>query len=470
MSRVINFTLLNKSELEYEVKIRLETPALDLVSLKKQILLLLKTFPNEDVVVSTLPLEEDVNQIELTLQYVEERLDSLQRKFTSVTSKKVRTYINHLFFRFERLEQDNCPPSLSDKIDTLRTTFEECESKYHSLTGEVEQNIFLDAVAQIPAASVPVPQSSVLLHDQTPVVTASTIQPQIVQVATNTNIINDIKKLTFSGDSCPKSFLQKLEEFRISRSITHERLLDNAFEIFTGKALHWLRFQKNRDVNLSWAKLSELLIQDFSSFDYDFKLLSAINSRTQGEDETIIIYVSIMYEMFSRLNQKLSEPEQLQILLRNIRPCYSVFVALCDITSIDSLLLSCQKYERILDRDRNFKEPQNSDNSQLFGDFHYKNIPQSNNKQFNYGQTLNNNSKFSQSNYQTKNNFRVNAITARKFNAHEFCVRCRVNGHSLSTCTQPKFLICFGCGHKGVKQPDCPDCKKNCPSTSTTKN
>lgn len=51
----------------------------------------------------------------------------------------------------------------------------------------------------------------------------------------------DVSKFKFDGKTCVRSFIQKLEEFRMSKNIPSDILMILAFEIFTGDALHWFR-------------------------------------------------------------------------------------------------------------------------------------------------------------------------------------------------------------------------------------
>lgn len=60
----------------------------------------------------------------------------------------------------------------------------------------------------------------------------------------------------------------------------------------------------------------------------------------------------------------------------------------------------------------------------------------------------------------------VHAIDAPQ-NKQHFCPRCRVNTHNLRQCQADKRqILCFVCGSKNVKTPDCPSCSKNKQSTS----
>lgn len=476
MARPINFDLLNKSELEYEVKIRLEEPSENVIKLKKQLRSL--TVPSEDICDSPIPIEDDLFQIDVTLSYLENKVTQIESGDLKYL-RKVETYLNHLYYRLERIDID-LQPSLRDTFDTLK-------AKHHTFEQKVETATFQPAepndlpppstnpLLQIlpppstnPLQTLSLPSSSPPLQIPSAVQTfIPTVTPPSynqVQVMVPDRSLNELKKFAYNGKTCPKSFIQKIEEFCMCRSIQKDRLVDQAFEIFTEDALHWFRFQRMKNPSLTWKELCNLLIKDFDNFDADYKLLSAIRNRTQGQNETIIVYVSIMYGMFSRLTKKLTEEEQLEIFLRNIRPCYSVFVALKDVTSVDSLITTCQNYEKFLDRDRNFKEP-NSDINPSIAEFNYKPAitakPSTNSNSNpirppNYNQPRN-----------YSNHYASNAVALYPPQQNNFCVRCRTYGHSLPKCTQPRFLICFKCGLKGFKTSDCPKCN---PSTSNTKN
>ncbi|KAF2891759.1 hypothetical protein ILUMI_14414 [Ignelater luminosus] len=80
-------------------------------------------------------------------------------------------------------------------------------------------------------------------------------------------------------------------------------------------------------------------------FDYDERLLDEIKRRTQGSDESMRIFISVMRTMFSRMTEKLSAEKQLKIILRNILSFYQTHLGLPEIYSIDELLLYGRKIE-----------------------------------------------------------------------------------------------------------------------------
>lgn len=159
--------------------------------------------------------------------------------------------------------------------------------------------------------------------------------PTSIVVTCERSLTSDIPKLKFNGNTCVHAFIQKIEEFVCSRGISFEKIISLAYEIFDGDALHWFRYNKDR-VN-SWSELRTLLKQDFSSSDYDYKFTEEIKARTQGEQENITIYLSIMHGMFCRLNKPISEEAQLEILLHNIRPCYANTLAAAPASSIKTI-------------------------------------------------------------------------------------------------------------------------------------
>lgn len=374
MARPIKYLYLNKSELQYEVTIRAEKPTDNVSSLREQITKLSHISP-ERITSSPIPLNDDLAQIGDTLGYIEEKIISIESTGDRSNLKKIETFINHVYYRLERLK---VLPLLIEECSNVRSRFYILEKRFETLTlDSVTEDILVDihepSITQTPAhqalqisQDLPTPHVASISHDipsNSQTIPISEAYPLFKDLSASHNLAKELKTFSFNGKTCPRSFLQKLEEFRISRNISEEKLCRHAFEIFVGDALHWFRFQYNRNSTLTWRDIHNLLIKDFGTHDYDYKLLEAIRNRTQGASETIIVYVSIMFGMFSRLSKKLNESEQLEILLHNVRPCYSVFIALKDVKTIDSLISTCQTYEHFSERDRDFHEPNREEKS-----------------------------------------------------------------------------------------------------------
>ncbi|KAJ8964964.1 hypothetical protein NQ317_017107 [Molorchus minor] len=139
------------------------------------------------------------------------------------------------------------------------------------------------------------------------------------------------------------AFLQRVEELRVARHVSRDELFDTAVDLFKGKALIWYRAVR-KEVN-HWDDLVKLLREEFQPCDYNEKLFEEIKRRTQGSDESIGIYLSIMSAMFSRLTCPVGEDVQLKIIMRNISPFYQTQLGLVDITSITQLRTLGRKLE-----------------------------------------------------------------------------------------------------------------------------
>lgn len=105
-------------------------------------------------------------------------------------------------------------------------------------------------------------------------------------------------------------------------------MLNTSYDIFTGNDLHWFRY-----INMisSWDELVLKIKSYFDSDDYEYKLISEIRERTQGESENIMVYLSIINGLFSRLNKLPSEKEKFDNISHNIKPCYAEVLAISNV-------------------------------------------------------------------------------------------------------------------------------------------
>lgn len=288
--------------------------------------------------------------------------------------------------------------------------------------------------------------------------------PPVVSVQCEHTQTGELTKLKYDGTGCVRAFVQRTNEYRTVRNLPPNKLLMYATEIFSGNALHWYR--SVRDTVDSWDELTKQLVEDFSPFDYDYRLMSEIRNRTQGESENIVIYLAVMSELFLRLSKPISEQEKLDILLHNIRPCYAAVLASCvtGIESIATLRKLCMNYEKIQCFSSQFHEPPRPSSTTLAPDLAYarsepKPYYQKNNYYFNKSYP----NQASTSNYKPNNNVRVSAVEAKPTSTNKpiFCPRCRNNEHTLRQCKQDRYPVCFKCGLKDVIYPNCPKCQTN---------
>ncbi|KOB67497.1 Gag polyprotein [Operophtera brumata] len=447
MAYSVKFLSLQKSELEYEVHIRGTVPGLTVQDLRKQITKLGPLFPSEDILTSPFEVAEDLSGVVGVLEKVNASLDSAALDKNTVL--RARNLLNHLYHRLNRIAGEDG-----------KEHYEQCVNLYKKAT------VKLDSVSESALDPLATTSSDLLT---TPV---NSILPVSVTVTCDGNSENKFSKLKYDGKNCVRAFIQRVDEFSLAKNISREKLLKNATEIFTGDAIHWYR--SIGDSVSTWDELAVLLRRDFGQSDYDYRLLSQIRSRTQGETENIVIYLSIMSGLFLRLSKTLSEEDKLEILLHNIRPCYaSTLSSVSEIKTVEELRTLCRNYEGIQSRLSQFREPPRPTSDTLAPEFAYSgpanNKQNSNfNRYHNYNRHNNNNIDSNKS-YPSKQNTSTNGNAQNSVHAMDssnqrprYCPRCRTDTHNLRQCTANKEeLVCYVCGRKGVKTPDCPDCVVN---------
>ncbi|KAH9631322.1 hypothetical protein HF086_012573 [Spodoptera exigua] len=157
------------------------------------------------------------------------------------------------------------------------------------------------------------------------------------------------------------AFLERIEELKEARNAADEDLFRYAIDFFEGEALIW--FRANKGSVSSWSQLVELLLDTFQQPYYQEELLEEIKRRTQSKQESVLIYIAIMQNMFNRLPNPIPETQKLMILRRNLQPyfqkaiCRDTFDTVSELTSVLRIVertkLSCDK----------FKEPSTGEHS-----------------------------------------------------------------------------------------------------------
>lgn len=438
MSFPIKYLLLQRSELEYEVALRGgDIEDVTVVELRKQINKLSEKIPADEILESHLDPNDDLKEAMVSLNRAKAILDKLKIKPDKNLYNKAESLLHHLYYRLLRIE----------KSEADADAYSELDSKLNSQL-----------------------QEFYVLKRQTNQKTNTSNEPltEALTVSCEKKIISDVlSKLKYSGKTCVRSFIQRVDDIIRSRNVPKEQVLQFAFEIFTDDALHWFRYISHQVY--TWDDVVELLKRDFSKSDYDYRLMSEIRQRTQGERENITIYISIMHGMFSRLDKQPTEAEKLEILMHNIRPCYaSTIAASTKIANIDTLANLCKSYEDIQSRMSQFHEPPRVTSETLAPEFAY-NKPSTSS----YTNKPNYNKNDYSKNYNTNYNYRMNGEQAKATNVNSlsvnngrnskgiYCPRCRNSSHSLGQCVKPRYPICFKCGKNGVTYPNCPLCNPN---------
>lgn len=434
MDLKVQFLSLQKTELEYEVSVRGESPAASVEDLRKQIVRLVSHPLLQDVLESHLNPQDDLIGFGESYSKLVTNIKLLKTKFEKNLYSRSLNLFNHLSLRLGRIT-----PVESEEKSKHAEFFSKLSLCYKEL------NVLSPPSSKI----VNTEQESSFVPNVNRA--DSTLPPSThISVTCDRGLSTDIPKIKFDGTGCVRAFIEKVSEFTLARNIEPNKMLCFATEMFTGNALHWYR--NVRKSIKSWDELVVLLKQDFDPVDYDYRLMSEIQNRTQGETENITIYFAIMSGMFSRLSEKLSEDRKLQILLHNIRPCYTdTLAANPNIVSIESLRTKCRNYEVFQSRRAQFREPPKQSQETLAPEFVYTRPSTSNGSQHkNYTA------------YKPFSNAAIDcaldAIASPSNSRSFFCPRCRSNDHSLKMCQEPRTPVCFKCGKKDVIFPNCPVC------------
>lgn len=405
--RPIAFNLLKKDELEYEVKVRQATPLATVMELRSQLRKLNLEVPTDEVADYEGDVGDELDTISSKMEDLRTLLQTTTQRHTSLkVLNRVQAAAHHLYHRLTRLTASESEITkhceLSEQLDKLLLRLDNIMLTFKSaLTKDIAPDV---ATPPIPTCAAP--------H--------------------NNNAVQKLN-IQFDGKSCVKAYLRKLEQVRVSREISDATLFRSACELFTDEASSW--FDGICDQVHCWTDLKSVMLRDYLPVDYNERLLCEIRARTQGFDESIVNYISVMLNYYSRLETPLPESEKLSLLMQNIRPFYSKQLALFHITTITDLKDHCRQLEAATQRAKRFTEPNRDLSKSLAQDLVYKPIS-------------------------TKPVSAVQTLT-------DFCVRCRVEGHSLKACKAAPKLVCYRCGENNVTARTCPKCT---PVASTSKN
>lgn len=243
--------------------------------------------------------------------------------------------------------------------------------------------------------------------------------------------------LKFSGGTnmSVNAFLERVSELKDARNATDIDLWRYAIDFFEGDALIWYR--ANKEYANSWEELVILMKRTFQRPFYQEELLGEIKARTQGSEESVLIFIAVMQNMFKRLPVKINELEQVQIVLKNLQPYYQRAVCRDLFSSLPDLVNVLRIVERTKINCDNFQQPKALRNV-LEPDLAYKSED----------------AIFEVKDIEVAEERSVPAVSKR-------CWNCRENGHVFRECSIPKQrLFCYKCGRFGVTTKDC-ECKGN---------
>lgn len=419
--RPIAFNLLHKDELEYEVSIRGAKPTDTVTSLRAQVRALNRDIPTDEIITCDLDISTELTAVQAKLESLDNLvLGTTQKACSLKILNRVQALAHHLYHRLGRFAPEGdvqLQAILTLCQERLNRTLVKLDNLLHTFHSSLRESQTID-----PASN------DTLVRPDT---------KDALGVVEKHSAIHTLN-LKFNGKTCVKAFIQRLEELCLSRRISDIRLFNSAAELFSDEALCWYRGVRTEVDN--WTGLKQLLIDEYLPFDYDHRLMIEIRGRSQGPDETIINYLSVMQNYFARLSKTISDVEKLNIVLFNLRPFYTTQLALNPAETWSDLKRKCRLLEHAKQRSELFTEPPKTTASCLAPDLSYK------------GQRL------------TK--VHVVQTTGKE----DFCVRCRVDGHHLTNCTAPFILVCYRCGEKDYTFKNCPKCSVKPPVNPASKN
>lgn len=244
--------------------------------------------------------------------------------------------------------------------------------------------------------------------------------------------------LRFDGqsDQSVGSFLERVEELRRARGVSHDELFESAVDLFSGPALVWYRSTLTRII--SWEELCQEMKIVFQSPDYDFRLRQEISNRLQGEQEQIDLYIAAMEGLYARLSETVSEATKLSQIYNNLHPYLQDRLALFEIRSLEELRFMGRRAEAGRLRSNTPRE-QPRNNYTMEPEFAYVDPRRRRGPPMGKVASL--------------------RTTSSSGSNSAKCWNCGMAGHTYSSCRKERNKFCFGCGKPDTIKSSCTHCR-----------
>lgn len=443
MEHKIEINRLSREDLEYELALRGSTPKPSVSEMRSLVRYYKRMGPSSSFVMPPYPytFRQDSEAISNKLTSLEKTISDFAGTRQASEYKKTTTA---LAFVYERI--NNSKPESEPEIKTRTEFVRKALELSSKLVAKAKAAGRAAAKAQSSLLELGPPKgSSSVAGSEEEDEDDGDLSPPVKQGAsTVTTALPVIKPvpvsawgIKFAGhtrDMSVGAFLERVSELKLSRNSTDQIIFNSAIDLFSGSALIWYR--ANRDTYSTWSELAEGLRLEFQSSDYDERLFEEIKRRTQGNNETMGLYVSVMKNLFSRLSVSVSEDTQLRILLKNILPFYQTQLGLTEITSIADLL----KCGKLLEARRASVEayvPPPLRGKSLEPDLAYVGV------------------------HPTTSQPSVRVSTVTPPTNSVVCWNCKRPGHRFMRCPEPRQRFCYRCGKPGVVVSSCSKCSGN---------
>lgn len=220
-------------------------------------------------------------------------------------------------------------------------------------------------------------------------------------------------------------FLAKVDHFASAEGATAEDLLRHRIHLFTGDALDWVL---NVSVS-SWTELKAGLNRFVHGASSDFERLMIIDKMRQGQENSSV-FINRMVLQFRSLTKPPGESEQIDFILRGLRPNIgSILASNLTLIRVEDVVTAAMRVERVLKARRGVGYV-----AELGGETPSKG-----------GEA---------------EKVAVEVIPRRYDNHTDKqvkCYNCGIMGHLSDQCQGP--MTCFGCGDINVRKRDCAYCQ-----------
>lgn len=414
---------LARDELEYELELRGFSGSTEtILSMRKKLKELMRDESFGELVVSETFKPEIVEEIDKCNRKITDLETYLTDHDTIVANSNESRYVDaklrHLLARLTRLNPPN--DALKNSVSNLNNRLQEIEENLDKKLNGIDDN----EPRNVPPPIAAVPNTS--------------RAPSVPVYKWDVRFSGAREGLSVNA------FIERVEEFRISRGISQSELFNSITDLLTGKALSWYRSVRG-NIN-SWPEFVDKLRGNYLPFNFQNDLMKEIREREQGPDETVSEFFSCMINYFSRLQKKLTEQEKIEIIYNNLDSFYIERMGLHikNLNTVDKLQETCQNLENsknmITRRVASRRENRNRANI-LEPDLTYEGNLTS--TQISQPSTSRN----------RRSNFSVNSIS---------CWNCGDLGHKFTECRKPREKsFCFRCGKAGVTKYNCGCSSKN---------
>lgn len=346
MALEANIYYLKKSELQYELKIRgFEDEAAEVKDLRYILRKYVREGTTPRVELANQMTEQDQLEVTRTLDEIQSLVSDFPGRNATQSENRIKAKLLHLRARVQRYTKSEITGFAQFKSSVL--------NKLELIEAKLARAVSAFAIALNTSLQSPTREREVSDDDQSepeelgndplPVFSSTTFP----RVSGAPHVPVYKWGVTFDGRSGRDlvTFLERVEELRIARNVSKQELFQSAIDLFSGAGLAWYRSIKSK-VN-SWDDLVKALKQDFLPEDYDDVTWDRVRARKQRENESAIIFISEMEQLFAQLTTLPPENERLRQIRKNLLPHIVTQLCLVSVSDISHLSQLCKKIESV---------------------------------------------------------------------------------------------------------------------------